>query len=54
MEESGTHGRSAWRERLMDEESGWDHGVSAGVGKGPAECVGVRAVLERMRRPRGC
>jgi len=31
MEESGTHGRSAWRERLMDEESGWDHGVSAGV-----------------------
>jgi len=38
--------------RLVGGESGWDHGVSAEVEEGPADCigvVGVGAVLGRMK-----
>jgi len=36
--------RDSWREcegRLMDEESGWDYGMSAEVGEGLADCTGM-------------
>jgi len=40
-------------EKLMNEDSKWDHRVSAGVADGPADCVGidcVAAALKKMKR----
>ena len=36
--------RDSWREcmeRLMGGRNGWDHGMSAEVEEGPADCVGL-------------
>ena len=38
----------------MNEENEWDHKISDGVKKGPADCIGiaeVRAVLKKMKSP---
>jgi len=40
-------------EKLMNEENEWDHGISAEVNEGPADCsrIGeVVAALKKMRR----
>ena len=34
--------KDAWKEymeKLMNEENGWDHVISAGVKEGPADCI---------------
>jgi len=48
--------KDCWREcmeRLVGGENEWGRGMSAGVGEGPADCVGVdgvRAALKRMKK----
>jgi len=39
--------------RLVDEENEWDRGMSAGVGEGPADCVGMDGVGAALRRMKG-
>ena len=40
-------------EKLMNEENKWDHGISAEVKEGPADCIKigeVAAALKKMKR----
>ena len=40
-------------EKLMNEENGWDHRISAGVKEGLADCIKtseVTAALKRMKK----
>jgi len=40
-------------EKLMNEENEWDHGISAEVKEGPADCIRiseVAAALKKMKR----
>ena len=40
-------------EKLMNEENEWDHGISADVKEGPADCIRigeVAAALKKMKR----
>jgi len=40
-------------EKLMSEENEWDHGISAEVKEGPADCIRideVAAALKNMKR----
>jgi len=42
-----------YMEKLMNEENEWDHGISAEVKEGPADCVRigeVAAALKKMKR----
>jgi len=46
-----------WKEymekKLMNEENGWDHRISAGVKEAPADCIRideVAAALNKMKR----
>ena len=42
-----------YREKLMNEENEWDHGISAEVKEGPADCISiseVAAALKKMKR----
>ena len=47
--------KDSWKdymEKLMNEENGWDHGISGEVKKGPADCISigeVTAALKKMR-----
>jgi len=39
--------------KLMNEENEWDHGISAEVKEGPADCIRISevvAVLKRVKR----
>ena len=48
--------KDTWKEymeKLMNEENEWDHGISAGVKEGPADCIKtseVTAALKRMKK----
>jgi len=48
--------KDSWKEymeKLMNEESVWDHKISAEVKEGPTDCIRmdeVRAVLKKMKR----
>jgi len=48
--------KDSWKEymeKLMNEENEWDHGISAEVNEGPADCfrIGeVAAALKKMKR----
>jgi len=40
-------------EKLMNEENGWDHNISAGVKESPADCIRINevaAALKKMKR----
>ena len=39
--------------RLMGEENGWDHGVSARVGEGPVGCIGIGEVAAALKGMKG-
>jgi len=46
-----SHGR--YMEKLMNEENEWDHGISAEVKEGPADCIRIGEVasaLKKMKR----
>jgi len=48
--------KESWKEymeKLMNEENEWDHRISAGVKKGPADCIRINevaAALKKMKR----
>jgi len=48
--------KDSWKEymeKLINEENEWDHGISAEVKEGPADCIGigeVTAALKKMKR----
>jgi len=48
--------KDSWKEymeKLMYEENEWDHGISADVKEGPADCIRigeVAAALKKMKR----
>jgi len=48
--------KDSWKEymeKLMNEENEWDHGISAEVKEGPADCIRiceVAAALKKMKR----
>jgi len=45
--------RKEYMKKLMNEENGWDHRISAGVKEGPADCIKtseVTAALKRMKK----
>jgi len=48
--------KDSWKEymeKLMNEEIEWDHGISAEVKEGPADCIRigeVDATLKKMKR----
>jgi len=45
--------RKKYMEKLINEENGWDHRISAGVNEEPADCIRVNevaAALKKMKR----
>ena len=45
--------KDAWKEymeKLMNEENGWDHRMSAGVKEGPADCIETSVVIAALKR----
>jgi len=36
-------------EKLMNEENEWDHGISAEVKEGPADCIRISEVAAALR-----
>ena len=51
--------KDSWKEymeKLMNEETEWDHKLSAEIKEGPADCIRndeVRAALKEMKRHKG-
>jgi len=51
--------KDSWKEymeKLMNEENEWDHGMSAEVKEGPADCIRISevvAALTKMKSQRG-
>ena len=39
----------AWKEKLMNEENEWDHGISAEVKEGAADCIRISAVVAALK-----
>jgi len=37
-------------EKLMDGENEWDHGISAAVKEGPADCIGIGEVVATLKK----
>ena len=37
-------------EKLMNEENEWDHRISAGVKKGPADCIRIEEVAAALKK----
>jgi len=45
--------RNEWKEhmeKLMNEENEWDHGISAEVKEGPADCIRINEVVEALKK----
>jgi len=37
-------------ERLINEENEWDHGISAEVKEGPADCIRISEVVATLKK----
>jgi len=45
--------KDSWKkymEKLMNEENEWDHGISAQVKEGPADCIRIGEVVAAMNK----
>ena len=45
--------KNSWKEymeKLMNEENEWDHGISAEVKEGPADCIRIDAVVAALKK----
>ena len=45
--------KDSWKEymeKLMNEENEWDHGISAEVKEGPADCIRIGEVVAALKR----
>jgi len=40
-------------EKLINEENEWDHGISAEVKEGPADCIRIGEVVAALKKIRG-
>jgi len=51
VEEKGI--KDSWKEcmeKLMNEENKWDHGISAEVKEGPADCIRIGEVVAEVKK----
>jgi len=44
--------RKEYMEKLMNEENEWDHGISAEVKEGPADCIRIGEVVAALKKMR--
>jgi len=45
--------KDSWKEfmeKLMNEENEWDHGISAEVKEGPADCIRIGEVVAALKK----
>jgi len=45
--------KGSWKEymeKLMNEENEWDHGISAEVKEGPADCINIGEVAAALKK----